>query len=174
MSTLIGIYSSRNDVEAALSKIEGMGIGTKDISVVARETDVQPEGARAGTVAETAVAGAGTGAIIGGLTGLLVGVGAVTIPGIGALLVGGPIAAALGLTGAAATTAAGVTTGAVAGGLLGGLVGLGIPEDEARAYVERLKEGAIILAANVADKDSQDNVRKIFETTGANQIRTIS
>src|SRR3989344_5832380 len=50
---------------------------------------------------------------------------------------GGTVAAALGITGAAATAVSAATTGALAGGLLGGLIAIGIPDKEAKIYEQR-------------------------------------
>ena len=44
------------------------------------------------------------------------------------------IAAALGLTGVAATTVSGALTGALAGGLIGALTGLGFTKEDAELY----------------------------------------
>jgi uncharacterized membrane protein len=58
--------------------------------------------------------------------------------------VAGPLAAAF----------AGGGAGAVAGGLIGGLVGYGIPESNAKAYEEALRNGGV--AIGVIPRDSED------------------
>jgi uncharacterized membrane protein len=70
-----------------------------------------------------------------GVAGLLLGLGALAIPGLGPLVAAGPLAAAL----------AGAGAGAVAGGLMGALTDLGVPEDEARSYVDGLRRGGVLL-----------------------------
>jgi hypothetical protein len=72
---------------------------------------------------------------LGGLTGLLVGLGLVAIPGIGPIMLAGASATAI------ATTLAGTALGAAAGSLIGALVGMGIPEEEAKAYNDRVARG---------------------------------
>jgi hypothetical protein len=103
----------------------------------------------------------------------LVGIGAIAIPGLGGIFVGGPLAIALGLTGAAATTVSGATTGILAGGLVGALVGLGVPEDVAKTYEERVREGAILLAVAGDSENDISNIRNIFQKYNADQVRTV-
>lgn len=175
MQTLIGIFQDRFDAESAIDELQEMGFNPRDVSVVVKEgvTVAQDTGSKGGRAAEGAVSGAATGGVLGGLAGLLIGIGALAIPGVGAFLVGGPIAAALGLTGAAATTISGATTGALAGGFVGGLIGLGVPEDVARVYEQRVKEGAVLLAVPTNTPTGESEVRKVFEDYNADQIRTI-
>jgi len=176
METIIGVFSERVNAEKAIADLERKGYSPRDLSVIVREKDVVTPvkaGSKGGNAVSGALSGAATGGVIGGITGLLIGVGAVTIPGIGAFLIGGPLAAALGLTGAAAVTASGVTTGLLAGGLLGGLVGLGVPEEAARIYEQRVREGAVLLAVPAATEEKREEIRGIFDRYGADQTRTI-
>lgn len=183
MKTVIGIFQDKFDAESAIDELEEMGFNPKDVSVVVKDgipvagnlenKQADAYGTKGGSVAEGAVSGAATGGVLGGLAGLLIGIGALAIPGVGAFLVGGPIAIALGLTGAAATTISGATTGALAGGLLGGLIGLGVPESEARIYEQRVREGAVLLAVPTNSQTGESEVRKVFQDYNADQVRTI-
>ena len=102
------------------------------------------------------------------------GVGALAIPGIGALFIAGPIAAALGLTGVAATTVSGALSGAVAGGLVGGLVGLGFSHEDAELYERRIRSGDIMVAVTLRDElRDEEVVRDAFSKHGAQEVRTI-
>lgn len=168
--TVIGIFGDRQRADQAIDELERQGFANQDISVIVRENTARGQTGGA-TIVEGVASGATTGGVIGGVAGLLVGIGAVTIPGIGALLIGGPIAAALGLTGAAAVTVSGAVTGALAGGLVGALVSLGVPEEEAKVYESRIREGAVLVAVPVKDKD--DEVRAILEKHGAEKIRSV-
>lgn len=174
MLTIFGLYDRRDDAESALDRLEKEGFNPKDVSVVMRQVEGGDvvESTGSGEVARGAAGGAATGGVIGALAGLLIGVGAIAIPGIGALLIGGPIAAALGITGAAATAVSGAVTGALAGGLVGALTKIGVPEREARAYEERIKTGAILLAVPVKDRD-EGEVKRILEDTGATDITSV-
>jgi len=171
---VFGIFTDKEDAEDAIDELKAAGFNPKDISIMMRDRLAEQELANdTGTnVAEGAVSGAATGGVVGAIAGLLIGVGAITIPGIGPFLIGGPLAAALGLTGAAATTVSGAATGALAGGLLGGLIGLGVPEEDARVYERHLNEGAILVAVPVRERNEAD-VRDILEDNGADRVRTI-
>ncbi len=138
----VGVFSNRRDVEDALHELRDSGFPMDRVSVIAQNPDNKDDIAgtevqeRVGNKAdEGATVGALSGGTLGGLTGLLVGLGALAIPGIGPIMLAGATATAL------ATTLAGAGIGAVAGSLVGGLLGLGIPEEQARAYNERVERG---------------------------------
>jgi hypothetical protein len=172
---VFGIFSNRADAEDAIAELDTAGFNPNEVSVIMKDGD-EARILRDNTganVAEGAVSGAATGAAIGGLAGLLVGIGAIAIPGVGALLIGGPLAAALGLTGAAATTVSGAATGALAGGLIGALVGIGVPQEDAAIYERRVKEGAILVAAP-AGADDKSEVSEILREHGAEQVKMIN
>lgn len=178
--TIFGLLRSRGEADHVIDELRDYGYESEDISVIAMEsgnTDfvyddddyVEDRGSAFGSSTATGVAG---GAVLGGLAGLLIGVGAIAIPGIGALLIAGPISAALGLTGVAATTVSGALTGALAGGIIGALVGLGVPEQDARFYEERIKEGGVLIAVPVTDMQAGD-VKDILDEHGADNIREV-
>ncbi|MBI2031615.1 MAG: hypothetical protein HYT08_03280 [Candidatus Levybacteria bacterium] len=174
MQTLIGIFSNRAEANSAILELENRGYNPKDISIIVRDGIERRVGTKGGKVTSTAVSGATAGGVIGGLTGLLIGMGAITIPGIGALFIGGPIAAALGFTGAAATAVSGATTGILAGGLVGALAGLGLPEEVAKVYEQRIREGAVLLAVSTQNTQQAEEVRDVFDQRGADQIRAVA
>jgi hypothetical protein len=78
---------------------------------------------------------AAVGAVVGGVVGA---VAAAAIPGIGTILAGGILA--------------GVLEGAAAGGLVGVLLKLGVPEPEARAYVQAVEVGRAIVVVQAEDR----------------------
>jgi hypothetical protein len=170
--TVLGVFHDRNGAEDAIDELRDRDYNPKDISIVMRNREEAKEVAdnTGAGVASGAATGATTGAVVGGLAGLLA---AVALPGLGAFLIGGPIAAALGLTGAAASTVSGAATGAVAGGLLGALTGLGLSEDDARVYQDYVNEGGILIAVP-ARRGEETEVRDVLDEFGADQIRTIS
>lgn len=170
--TVFGVFDDRFDAEAAMSDLEKVGYNPKDISIVMRDREKIKEFAddTGVDVAGGTVSGAATGGFIGGLAGL---VASFVIPGLGAFFIGGPIAAALGLTGAAATAATGAATGAVAGGFIGALVGFGVSEEDARVYESRINEGAILLAVP-AKSGEEIEVTDILEENGATNVRAVS
>lgn len=173
--TVLGVFADRDAAERAITNLQDKGYNPKDISIVVKDTHTAEElgDSTGANVADGAASGAVTGGVVGALAGLLVGIGALAIPGIGGVLIGGPLAAALGLTGAAATTATGALTGALAGGLIGALVSLGVPEEEARVYEDRLKEGAVLLAVPVQGSDEDVDASQLLNDYGATQVRVL-
>lgn len=170
--TVLGIFSDTQDAENALSELEENGFNPKDISIVMRDQrEARKVGENTGAkVTAGAVSGATTGGILGALVGFVVATG--ILPGIGAIFIGGPLAAALGLTGAAATTVSGAATGVVAGGLLGALMSLGLSKNDAEAYQESIMQGGILVAVPAMTNEATQ-VRGILEDNGADKIRSI-
>lgn len=173
VKTILGVFDNSADAESAIKSLESLGFNPKDVSIVVNDKNEGQQLAKntGADIAGGAASGATTGAVVGGLAGLLIGIGAIAIPG--GFLIGGPIASALGLTGAAASTVTGAATGALTGGLLGALVKLGVPESEARVYEERVKSGAILVAVPTRN-DNEDEVREVLEEKNATNIRSIS
>ncbi len=164
--TTVGLFTRREDAEEAINELRDTGIQDNDISYVfVNDGGATETRTGAGSVAEGAASGATTGAIVGAIAGLVVANG--ILPGLGSLFVAGPLAAALGLTGAVATTAAGAMTGAAAGGLLGALSGLGVSKDDARMYEDRVKQGEILVVTKAADP----HVADVLERNHAREVR---
>lgn len=165
--TTIGVYNTHAGAHTAIEELTAAGIPRDDISYI--YTNVEGEirdGDSGSAVGEGAAGGAATGAILGALAGFVVANG--VLPGLGTLFVAGPIATALGLTGAAATTAAGAITGAVAGGLIGALTNIGVSEEDARLYEDLVRSGNVLVIA----RGTGVTAREVFVHTGAKQIGT--
>lgn len=177
MKTIVGVFNNQADTERAIGALREHGIADDDISYVstsgADNTVVVNNGG--GTDAAEVAAGAGSGAVTGGIIGAIAGLVVANgiLPGLGTLFVAGPLATALGLTGAAATTAAGALTGAAAGGLVGALVGLGATDEEAQIYEERVKSGGRMVAATIDNADESE-VRQVFEKNNADEVRILN
>ena len=134
--TIVGVFNSVQDANAAVSELETQGISRDDISVVANKNATGYDTMDDRDKASDVIADAGIGAAIGGVGGLLLSAaGALTIPVIGPILAAGPIAAAL--------TGAGI--GAAAGGLIGALTESGIPEEDAKYYAEGVRRGDVLV-----------------------------
>lgn len=151
--TIVGVFNSVQDANAAVRDLEAQGISRDEISVVANKNasgyDTMDERDKTSDV----VADAGIGAAIGGVGGLLLSAaGALTIPVVGPILAAGPIAAAL--------TGAGI--GAAAGGLIGALTESGIPEEHAKYYAEGVRRGDVLVTVK-ADETQTDRVCDILD-----------
>jgi len=188
---VLGVYSSREQMGRAVEQLQSAGFRDADISVVVpgkrgttkletaetrepkninekvkdltskdkkdissgRSAHVDAKNTKAPQAAAT---GAGIGAALGGSLGLLAAVSALAIPGIGPLLIAGPLLGAF--------------AGAAAGGAVGVLVGEGIPEDEAKLYEERLKEGGLLVSVLTETRQEADRASNILQQTGATDI----
>ncbi len=174
-NTLIGAFRDRVSADLAWRSLEEAGFDSSNVSILIKDGVLAGKDTSAGdNVATGAVSGAVTGGALAGLAGLLIGLGVIAIPGIGGLLIGGPLAAALGLTGTAATATSAAATGVVAGGLVGGLAGLGIPEDQATVFADHIKAGGVVLAVEVLDSAEEVHVENIFQQAGATSITTVA
>ncbi|MBD2502413.1 general stress protein [Anabaena azotica] len=150
----VGVFSHRRDAEKALNDLKHSGFAMDRVSIIAQDAD-RNENIAGSQVREKvgdksdegATTGALTGGALGGLTGLLVGLGTLAIPGIGPIMLAGATATTL------ATTLAGAGIGAVTGGLLGGLIGLGIPEERARGYENRVRQGHYLVIVDGTDAE---------------------
>jgi uncharacterized protein (TIGR02271 family) len=141
--TVVGLFDSPSEAQAAVDDLTRLGIARDQISVIAKRADdatgaTTGEHTKAGTGAGI---GATTGAVAGGAAGILASLGLLAIPGIGWLLAAGPVVATL--------TGAGV--GAAAGGLIGGLVGMGVPDEDAELYEEGVHRGGTLVTLQTED-----------------------
>jgi hypothetical protein len=173
-TTTIGVFNNRIDAEGAIIELQRIGVSDDDISYLSlADNENIVHTARGGSVSygvgRGAAAGVTTGAVIGAIAGLAVANG--ILPGLGTLFVAGPVAAGLGLTGAAATATAGAMTGAAAGGLIGALGGLGISNKDIKIYEERVRQGDILVIVN---SYSGEDIRAAFEKFDAEEVRTYS
>lgn len=155
--TVVGLFRDTAQVERAIRDLKAAGFSDNQIGILmqhrAEERRLATDtGTKAG---EGAAAGAVGGGVLGGVIGLLAGVGALAIPGIGPIIAGGALA----------STLAGAGIAAAAGGLIGALVGMGIPEEDARYYETRLREGGILVTVE-AGADAAD-ARRVLLDRGA-------
>ena len=175
MKTVMGIFPNMTAANTAFTNLVNSGFDRAKISAISKDANlVKTE--ETGPI-QNAVGGAATGAVtggaVGGLAGILMAAGTLSLPGLGALLIGGPLVAALGLTGAVATAATTAITGAAAGGLIGALTGLGMPEETAKIYSQRLSEGSVVLSVDTEDVDSA-KAEVILQKDGADGVVTVS
>jgi len=169
-TTTIGVFPNKMRAEQAINELRDAGVSDTDISCVYRDKEGEIKDSNKGEkVGGGAVKGATTGIVLGTIAGLVVANG--VLPGIGTLFVAGPLATALGFTGAAATTVAGAATGAVAGGLVGGLSKVGVDEKDVELYEDHVEKGEVLVISRsnkyIADVFSRNNAMEIREYAGA-------
>lgn len=135
--TVVGLFSQRSAAEAAIRDLRSAGFGEDRIGVAMQERVEQADLLEnvGGEPAEGAAKGAVAGGLVGGLLGLL---GSVLIPGFGTVLAGGVLT----------STLAGFGIGAATGGLLGALIGLGVPEEDARHFDQRFRDGGTLVTVD--------------------------
>lgn len=166
MITTIGVFTTHAAAESALNELRQFGVKDADLSYVyVNDKGTVKDGQSGGKAGEGVVAGATAGAVIGGLAGLVVANG--ILPGLGTLFVAGPLAAALGITGTAATAVAGAATGAAAGGLIGGLTSLGVAKQDVQLYEDHVRRGDVLVIARGTPASTED----IFLNHGAIDVR---
>lgn len=174
---VLAVFPDQNTADQAVRDLEKSGFHANDISIIMRTTKDNYQGIKGGEVRRDPAGGTGRGmvegAVIGGLAGLLYSVIALTFPGLGLVLFGGPIAATLGLAGAAATTATGAVIGGAAGGIIGLLSNLGLSNEDSRFYESRIRDGGIVLAVPV-NSNTVEDAQDILIRNGADHIRTVN
>lgn len=148
----IGTFPNRLSAEQALMELRDTGFPMNKISVITKNSEPdKPLGGedtseRPVTRSEGVTLGAALGAATGGLLPLAGGLGALLVPGIGLVLAAESVLAVL------------LGSGAVAafGGLIGALQGWFIPEEQARAYNDRVSQGDYLVTL----ESTEDDIRR--------------
>ena len=159
---VICIAKTQVQAETLVTRLEGAGVSTSDISVLMPDRSGSRDFAHEHhtKAPEGATIGGSAGGVAGGVLGLLAGIGALAIPGVGPFIAAGPIMAAL----------SGAAVGATVGGITGALVGLGMPEYEAKQYESKLKGGNILISVHTKDRDEANRIEEILENAGAEDV----
>ena len=165
------VFRHRPEAEAAYDWLIAQGYTASHINVLMSDHTrtkfysgkEEEKPISAGTHMAEGVATGGTiGTAIGATVGIIAAIGtSVLIPGLG-MIVAGPLVAGL----------AGGGAGAVAGGLVGGLIGLGIPESNAKAYEQALKEGGIAIGVIPHTSADRSKISEKFEKLHGENIVT--
>ena len=148
----IGTFPNRLSAEQALMELRDTGFPMNKISVIAKNSDHDEQLGDADTSdstftrAEGVALGAAAGAATGGLLTLAGGLGALLVPGIGLVLAAESVLAVLLGSGAVAAS----------GGLIGALQGWFIPEEQARAYNDRVSQGGYLVTV----ESTEDDIRR--------------
>ena len=165
------VFRDRANGEAVHSWLTAHGYSADEINVLMSEhtkatyyTDADNSRIEASThVAEGMAAGGAVGTAIGAAAAAIAAIGTnLVIPGLG-LVVAGHLAAAL----------AGGGAGAVAGGVVGCLVGLGIPESNAAAYEEALRNGGMAIGVSPHSSEDRNAIQAVFRNHAGENVVTI-
>jgi hypothetical protein len=157
-SSVVAVYGTHAEAEAAVKKLQRGGINMRMLSIVGRDTHTDEHVVGYYNNCDRMKYWGKSGAFWGGVWGLLFGSAFFAIPGIGPVLVAGPLVAWI----------VGALEGAVVvGGLSAigaGLIGIGIPKDSVVQYEMALKTNQYLLVV----RDSAAEVaraKQIIETT---------
>jgi hypothetical protein len=165
------VFRDRHDANAAWSWLTSRGYRPDEVNLLMSESTKanyyshpdEEEISASTHAAEGVAAGGAIGTAVGATAAAIAAIGtSLVIPGLG-FVVAGPIAAAL----------AGAGAGAVAGGIIGGLVGLGIPESNARAYEEALRDGGVVVGVVPHNSSDASAIKKKFEELRGENIVSV-
>jgi hypothetical protein len=165
MHTVAGIFASREAAVRAIKRVSEMGLRNEDLNVLAPGT-AEPavnrvpadEGEQPGTgTAIGAVVGAATGASLGLPLGAVI--ASAVIPGIGPIIAAGALGAAIFGAG-----------GAAVGHALEDTMTYGLSRDELAIYKEALRRQKIVVLARTEDDTKAAELRKAFDTAGAESV----
>lgn len=164
-----GVFRDRMNSQNVYEWLRNRGYTAQEINVMMSEStrstylagDEKEGRTQAGSMAAEGVGvGGAIGTAVGATLAAVLAIGtSLVIPGLG-LVVAGPLAAAL----------AGGGAGAVTGGVIGGLVGLGIPESNAKAYQDALREGGVVIGVTPHNSEEVATIKKYFEDHAGENI----
>jgi len=156
------IYPDQTSFEYAICALKVAGFHDEDVSVLL-QADSQLEGLPSGKTGKEKGGIVGVAGFAGKTSpalGWLAEPNAIRIPGDGTFLISGPLLATL-----KGTESLGKTDG-----LIGSLLNIGLPEQEVKQYMGRLKEGGILFSVYCHHPDYADKAKTILGSTGAEVI----
>lgn len=161
--SVVAIYESHTDAEAAIKALEKAGVDMKRLSIVGKDFHSEEHALGFYTSGDRMKFWGGRGAFWGSLWGMLFGSAFFVIPVLGPIVVMGPLVTWLvgALEGAAVGGAAGVLTAA--------LTNIGIPKDSVVKYELDVKAGKYLLLAR-GGADMVERARSVLCTTGASAL----
>jgi hypothetical protein len=148
--TITGLFDAYDDARVAVNEMEASGIAHRDISIVANNADnrhaLAGEGDRPVMAKEGAQAGAIYGTVVaGGTVGLMAGLGMLAVPGVGPVMAAGWLLATL------AGAGAGAAVGGATGGIIGSLTEAGVSKENAHVFAEGVRRGGTLVTARVSE-----------------------
>lgn len=155
-NSVVAIYTSHTDAEAAIKELQKSGFDMKKLSIVGKEYHTDENVVGYYNTGDRMASWGKFGAFWGWLWGLVFGSAFFVVPGIGPVMVGGPLVS--WIIGA-------IETAAVVGGMsaLGaGLYSVGIPKDSVLRYETALKADKFLLIAH-GTPDEVDKAKSIID-----------
>jgi hypothetical protein len=157
-----GVYKDLSNVEVLVRALKLEGVENTDISVVVAENkdSMQAPDEPQPVLADSAVNGGGSGAVVGGAIGGLAGISMLAIPFIGPFMAAGSVLAGAGV-------------GGTVGTIVGALKGIGMPEDDAKRYEGRLTEGGLLVSVRCDSLERVKLAKDLLSKTGATDISSV-
>lgn len=154
-------FKTRGAAEDAVSALIAAGFFQEDISLLVTDATRGTSFAikQSDKSQSYEATGAEAGGAFGALAALLIATSVIPSGGLSLVAIG-PIAA----------TFAGLGAGGLAGGMIGALVGAGIPENEAKLYENDVREGSILLAVRVENKEEKKLAEKTLRASDATKV----
>jgi hypothetical protein len=153
---VLGVFDTVPAAAHAARAVHALGVGARDLSVVARDHVEAGQLARALDATPGAeIEDSRSAALLGELSAYVVAAVAVGVPGLGPVVTAGPLSAELG-----------EAAGHAAGGLKAVLRGAGVSAAQASSWEDSIQRGAILLAVH-ATPGSAEAVQGAFEQSGA-------
>lgn len=167
MNSVVAIFDSHQDAEAALNTLQQAGIDVTKLSIVGRDYQSEEHVTGYYNTGDRVKYWGKLGAFWGGLWGLLVGAAVFVMPGIGPVVVAGPFAASVlgGLEGA-------LTVGGMSA-LGAGLFSIGIPKNSVLQYETAINADRFLLIVH-GGADEVAKVEDLLQTTSAASVEAHS
>ena len=162
-NSVVAIYKSHAEAEAAVKELQQSGFDMKKLSIVGRDYHTAEHVVGYYNTGDRMKYWGKLGAFWGGFWGLLFGAGFFWVPGVGQVLAAGPLVGWI----VAALEGAAVVGGLSAIGA--GLYSLGIPKDSILRYETALKTGKFVLIAH----GSLDEIARAKEILNSTKPETL-
>ena len=161
-NSVVAIYSTHTQAEAAIKELQSSGFDMKKLSIVGKEYQTDEKVIGYYNACDRMQYWGKQGAFWGGLFGFMTGSAFFLIPGVGPLVMAGPIVSWI----VGALEGAALVGGVSALGA--GLYSMGIPKDSILSYETALKADKFILIAHGTAREMTRAKEILNETTGVN------
>jgi len=169
MEPVVGIFTTRTEAEAAITRLRSVGIPSNRINLLTPGSSEKDFANVPTTDTEQPGMGEAIGGVVGGAVGAAGGMSlgaaaaSLLVPGVGPVL-------AIGIVGAALLGAGGAVGGALAGKALEEGMAQGLPADEMFIYEDALRQGRSVVFVLADEGDQLELARRVLEETGAESI----
>jgi uncharacterized membrane protein len=165
--SVVAIYDTHAEAEAAVKELEKAGLDMKRLSIVGKDFYSEEHALGFYTLGDRMKFLGGRGAIWGSLWGMLFGGAIFFIPAIGPIVAMGPLVG--WIVGALEGAAVGATAGVVAAAL----TGIGLPSESVVKYDINVKAGRFLVLA-MGSAEMIEHAHAVLDKTGSRELDTHS